>query len=196
MIKLSSPGADLPTGGQWIIDVCVEDAYGTPSSDTLTIAVTDPAGAVTTPSSEDGAATGSYRITIPVDQAGRWVATVVGDTYGAAATSAYVAGVVTASGMPNIADLDDYLGTHSWSDDDLAEALAAETDAQRRVCRIPAAYPNDLRSALLRRCQFHLAMKRVQLGVVPGDADRDTIRPGSDPEVRRFERPWRRLPVG
>ncbi len=110
--------------------------------------------------------------------------------------SAYVVQVTTASGMPNVSDLDNYLGTHSYSDDDLAEALDAETDAQRAICRIPAAFPNDLRSALLRRAQFHLAMKRVQLGVIPGDADRDTIRPSSDPEVRRFEKPYRKLPTG
>lgn len=195
MIKVES-ATELALNGRWVIDACVTDADGKAAADTLTITVTDPAGVTSTPTADDGVTVGSYQAVIPVDQAGRWVAAIVGAAYGAAAATVYVTDVVTAAAMPTVPDLDDYLGTHSWSDDDLAEALDAEASAQRRVCRIPADYPPDLRSALLRRAQFHLAMRRVQLGVIPGDAERDTIRPGFDPEVRRLERPYRKLPVG
>lgn len=194
MIKIINPGQNVLVNGQWAIDVDVTDADGVTSEDTLTVTVTDPSGATSNPVAATRSA-GGYRITVPIDAPGRWLAAIVGDQ-GAAAATVYASDVVTGVEMPTVADLDIYLGTHSYSDDDLAEALEAETDAQRGVCRIPAAYPKDLRSALLRRSQFHLAMKRVQLGVIPGDADRDTVRPGTDPEVRRLERPHRRLPTG
>lgn len=195
MIKVCNSSQDVVLGGQWVIDLDVTDADGRASADTLAITVTDPAGNVTTPAVEERSTLGGYRLPVTVDAAGRWIAVFVGGQ-GAAAATAYASDAVAGVAMPNIADLDAYLGTHSYSDDDLAEALDAEADQQRRECKVPAVYPNNLRSALLRRSQFHLAMKRVQLGVIPGDADRDTVRPGSDSEVRRFEKPYRRLPTG
>lgn len=194
-LTIKDSSQDLALDGKWIIDVSVTDPDGLTVSDTLTATVTAPDGTTSTPTAEAGDATGAYRFTVDADAVGRWVAAVVGSE-GAAGATAFVMDVVTGAAMPTVPDLDNYLGTHSWSDDDLAEALDAEASAQRRVCRIPAAYPPDLRSALLRRAQFHLAMKRVTLGVIPGDADRDTVRPGTDPEVRRLEKAYRKLPVG
>ncbi len=194
MITVKSPDS-LLTGGKWTVLVSVVDPYGAPAEDTLTVTITDPSGMTSAGTIVTGTPYGQYSVTTTVSSPGRWIALVQGVS-GAAAAATWVSDVVAAGGMPNIADLDDYLGTHSWSDDDLAEALDAEASAQRRVCRIPAEFPADLRSALLRRAQFHLAMRRVQLGVIPGDAERDTIRPGNDPEVRRFERPYRKLPTG
>lgn len=194
MIKLSAPDS-LLTGGSWPIDVSVTDSDDIAAEDTLTVAITDPSGAETAGTVEDLGILGCYRVTVAVDTPGRWIAIITGAN-GVNGSAVWVSDAVAGVAMPTVTDLDAYLGTHSWSDDDLAEALDAEASAQRRVCRIPAAYPPDLRSALLRRAQFHLAMKRVTLGVIPGDAERDAIRPGSDPEVRRFERPYRKLPTG
>lgn len=194
-LTVNNANQELMTGGRWVVDVCVTDADNLSVSDTLTATITDPSGTGSAATVETLTPTGAYRFAVPVPAAGRWVAVVTGAN-GAVAATAFVSDVVTGVQMPTVADLDNYLGSHSWSDDDLAEALEAEASAQRRVCRVPAAYPADLRSALLRRAQFHLAMKRVQLGVIPGDADRDTIRPGMDSEVRRFEKPYRKLPIG
>lgn len=193
----SSTSVDLPVSGVWVIDVRVYDADGCPADDTVTVTVTIPDGTTATPTVEDvDGDPGRYRAQFTVTATGRYVARAVGAAYGAVDFTAWTSAVVAGGGMPAITDLDNYLGNNSWSDDDLAEALDAEAAAQRRVCRIPATYPADLRSALLRRAQFHLAMKRVTLGVIPGDADRDTLRPGFDSEVRRFEKPYRKLPVG
>jgi hypothetical protein len=191
----SATSVDLPAGDVWAIDVRVLDADGCPVEDTVTVAVTLPDGTSAAPVAES-LTLGRYRAEYVVAAVGRYVARVTTAAYGAADFAAYVTAVVTGANMPDIADLGTYLGTHSHSDDDLQEALDAEAAAQRRVCRVPAAYSADLRSALLRRAQFHLAMKRVTLGVIPGDGDRDTIRPGFDSEVRRFERPYRKLPMG
>jgi len=186
--------ADIILGGTWTLCVRVTDVNGAATDD-------EPVVTIELPDGTDTAATvsadtlGSYTVTYVTTMAGRHVARLVADVDTVAA-SAYVSDVVTAGGVPGVSDLDNYLGTHSWSDEDLAEALEAEASQQRRVCRIPATFPADLRSALLRRAQFHLAMKRVQLGVIPGDADRDTLRPGFDSEVRRFEKPYRKLPTG
>jgi len=194
-LTVKNANQELMTGGRWVVDVYVTDADDLSVPDTLAATVTDPSGTDSAATIEGLTSTGAYRFAVDVPTPGRWVAVVTG-TNGVVAATAHVSDVVTGVQMPTVADLDNYLGTHSWSDDDLAEALEAEASNQRRVCRVPAAYPADLRSALLRRAQFHLAMKRVQLGVIPGDADRDTIRPGMDSEVRRFEKPYRKLPVG
>ena len=194
MIRISAADS-LIVGGQWVVGIVVTDANGCPVDDTLTVTITDPSGAESAGTVEDLGILGRYRATVTIDAPGRWVVLITG-SHGAGASAAWSSSVVDGVAMPSVADLDDYLGTHSWTDDDLAEALEAEASAQRRVCRVPADYPADLRSALLRRAQFHLAMKRVTLGVIPGDAERDTIRPGSDSEVRRFEKPYRKLPTG
>ncbi len=191
----SGTSVDLPVGDVWLIEVRLVDADGCPVADTVTVTVTLPDDSTATPTVE-ALADGRYRAQYPVTAVGRYVARVTTAAYGAADFTAYVAAVVDGAAMPTIVDVDNYLGAHSFTDDDLQEAIDAEASDQRRVCRVPAVYPAALRSALLRRSQFHLAMKRVTLGVIPGDADRDTIRPGFDSEVRRFEKPYRKLKVG
>lgn len=191
----SGASVNLPVGGVWDIDVRVLDADGCPVESTVTVTVTLPDATTATPTVESVTG-GRYRAEYVVGPVGRYVARVTTAAYGAADFTAYVTAVVNGVAMPTIVDLDNYLGTHSHTDDDLQDALDAEASAQRDVCRVPAAYPDALRSALLRRSQFHLAMKRVTLGVIPGDADRDALRPGFDSEVRRFERPYRKLTVG
>lgn len=190
----SNVSAQMPLSAVWVLDVRAYDSDCLYAADTVVVTVTNPASVVTTPTVTNPAL-GQYRAEVTVNVSGRWVARAVG-ALGAVDFTALVTPITTGAQMPTITDVDDYMGTHSFSDDDLQEALDAETFNQARVCRVPADYTPDLRSALLRRCQFHLAMKRVQLGVVPGDADRDPLRPGRDPEIRRFEAAYRRLPVG
>lgn len=104
--------------------------------------------------------------------------------------------------MPvTVADVTSYLGEDrgSWSDDELQEALDAESaDQAARVTYPvdadgdPVAAPN-LDEALKRRVARNLAMRRLPLAVLQGDADAgSTTLPGSDPEVRRLEAPYRK----
>jgi hypothetical protein len=140
-----------------------------------------------------------YEAAYTVTTAGRHLAHVA-TTTDAVDFAAYVAGPTTAGGMPIADDLATYLGgddASSWTDDQMTDALAIEAAAQRSVCRVGAVYPDDLRGALLRRAQRNLAMRSLPLAIPQGDADSGpTILPGQDPEVRRLERPHRRLPIG
>lgn len=112
--------------------------------------------------------------------------------------------VVSATGaaLPTATEVSDWMGgetAHAWTEAEIEEALNAETLAQMRICRVPASYPEDLREALVRRTARNLHMRR-QLTAEPraeGDIDLPAVLPvAADPEVRRLEKPWRRLPIG
>lgn len=100
--------------------------------------------------------------------------------------------------VPTLEDVTAYLGDTSYSQDEIASALAAETAAQAAMCRIPVAYPADLGEALKRRVARNLALRGVPLSVVGGDTldGGNVYVPGRDPEIRRLEAPHRRLVVG
>lgn len=96
-----------------------------------------------------------------------------------------------------ITEVRNYLGvTHSFDESEIAEALAAETVAQANACRIPDPYPADLALALKRRVARALEMKNMPLGS-KGAVDETGLlgafRPGADPEVRRYEAPYRKV---
>lgn len=117
--------------------------------------------------------------------------------YGVAAAAAFVVGDLGPAAWQTTDDLDDYLGEHSATAQEMEDTLSAETAAQFAACRIPGAYPPNLRMALLRRCARALAMKGIPLAVLQGDDESgSTVLPGSDPEVRRLEKPYRRMKVG
>lgn len=110
---------------------------------------------------------------------------------------------------PDLTDVKTYLGTdHSWTDEEISAALAAETTAQARVCRFPLdpalpappnAYPADLAEALCRRVAHNLAVRALPLGVQASitDAAVATTRVGgTDAEVRRLEAPHRKRVLG
>lgn len=192
----SRNSARLALGDVWPIEVCVTDADGCPAADTVVVTVIDPDEATTVPDVEELTGVGRYRAVYTPATTGRWVATAVG-AYGATSFTAWVVDVVTGLQLPDITELDEYLGTNAATDAQLQEALDAEAAAQRNTCRIPAAYEADLRSALLRRCARHLAMMRIPLAMFSGDAEAGpVIVPGRDPEVRRLEGPWRKLSMG
>jgi hypothetical protein len=94
-------------------------------------------------------------------------------------------------------------------DTEIASALATEIAAQRKAVRAaafgvdpaapaaPVAYPTDLAEAVCRRVARNLALRGIPLAVLQGDTETGpTVLPGRDPEVRRLEAPYRRLPAG
>lgn len=104
---------------------------------------------------------------------------------------------------PDLEAVKAYLGTgsSSWTDDELAAALAAETAAQAAVCRMPedgAAWPADLAEALLRRVAVNLAVRGLPLGLqstVTEAAIGISRVGGGDREIDRLEAPYRRLAI-
>lgn len=190
--------ADLTMGQRWPLRVLAL-SDGWPVSDLTTVAtVTLPDGTTATPAMTLISA-GVYEVVVLANTAGRWIATVAATGYGTVPFAATVAALVDGTGMPDLTATLDYLtgqGDQSWSEPEVENALAAETAAQRRVCRIPANYDADLREALLRRVACNLARRALPLSMQQGDADQGPVAIGNDPEVKRLEKPWRRRPVG
>lgn len=197
MIKArSNTSVELPVGGIWVIDVRATDADGCAIDDTVTVTVTLPAGTTATPTVTDLGG-GRYRSEYACASTGRYVARAVGAAAGAADFTAYVTATVAGVAMPAIADLGDYLKTHSFTDDELQDALDAEAANQRKACKVPAAYSADLRRALLRRAARALALMRINVTTeIDGETGRNVVPPGLDREIRRYEGPYRRLKVG
>lgn len=191
---ISDTSQDLALNGHWVIEVLVVDDDGDLVDSVPVITVTSPTAVVTTPTVET-VRTGIYRATVTTSTAGRYTATAVATSYGAAAFSAYVTDVSAAAAFPTLAQVKTYLGiTGSGMDTTVQDALDAETAAQRRVCEVGPFYTADLAQALKRRVARNLALRGIPLAVLQGDAESGNLRlPGSDPEVRRLERPYRKL---
>jgi hypothetical protein len=188
----------LPLGAQWIFAVETRDADGVLTGTvTPTVLLTKPDGSTNVPVwtyQGDGLWTALYTLAA----AGRHVVHV-STPEDALDLSVYASGPTTASGMPTVNDAALYLGNNAgtWDTSTITDALNAERAAQRTKCGERNPYPDDLRQALLRRVHRNLAMRRLPLAVNMGDADSGPIvLPGNDPEVRRFEAPWRRKPMG
>jgi hypothetical protein len=193
---VSGTSVDLPVSGSWDLCVLVADDTGAAVDTTPTVTVTLPAGGTAAPAMTSDTL-GVFRAVYLPGTAGRYVARVVAAGLGAVDFAAYVTATVAGTAMPAPADFLDYVGAHSWTDDEVQDALDAEAAAQRGVCDVPAAYPADLRNALLRRTQRNLVMRGLPLAVLRGDAESgDTLIPRLDSEVRRFESPHRKLPIG
>jgi hypothetical protein len=185
----SSTTVDLPVTGLWVIAVCGDDLAG----DVPVVTVTLPSGAVVTPV-VTADATDEYRAEYVVTVAGRHIARVTTATHGAVEFTAYATGTTAAAAMPDVAAVNAYIGEHSWSDEEIQDALDAEAAAQRRACDVPAAYPDDLRQGLLRRVWRNLIMRGQPALTVPGSTEGTAVlAPSLDAEVRRFESPHRKL---
>lgn len=191
---LSSKSVTLPVGGVWALVVSVTDSCGAPAAVVPDVAVTGPGDVPVAPTAIE-VTTGVYRVELVLSVVGRYVARVTTPADGALDFVAYVDEVVADSGLPTVADVGVYLGEHSWSDDELQDALTAEAVAQRRVCSVPAAYCADLRQALLRRVQVNLAKRGQPFLTVP-DSETPALIPARDAEVRRLEAPYRPLVMG
>jgi hypothetical protein len=192
---LSFTSRTVLVGGAWVLRVLVRDSDLTPSATVPVVTVVDPSGAETTPT-PTSTVSGVWRATVPVPAAGRWTAMVAADGE-AVAFVAHASAVVSSDDMPDVQACNDYIGEHSWTDAQVQQALDQETEAQFRMCRVPAAYPPDLAGALLRRVQRALAMRHLSLAVrQTEDGESQIVIPGRDPEVRRLEAPYRRVTVG
>lgn len=192
---ISDTSVLLTVGGQWLIDVAVTDLDGYPADDVPSVVVTLPDDTTASPTVETVTA-GRYRATYTVAAAGRHVAQVATAT-DVADFAAHALAVTAETGMPDAAAVVEYLGPTSHSLEEVQAALDAEAAAQRRVCRIRAVYPADLRWALLRRVHRSLEMKKMPLAVPQGDAEVEVgILPRYDPEVRRLEGPYRPVVFG
>jgi hypothetical protein len=189
----------LDVGDEWVISVVTLDEDGDVTDATVTVVVTKPSGATSTPTvTEDE--TGLYTARYTIADEGRHlaVATVSGDAVGACPFTAFASSPTDADGMPNVSDVAVYLGDTSVSTDTMTDALAAEAAAQRARCKMPAVYSADLREALLRRVARNLAARAVPVATFTsfeGGATTQRV-PSNDPEIARLEAPYHKRRVG
>lgn len=202
---ISGASANLPVGGVWEMALQVVGAGGVLVDDLPVVTATLPGGgtaAVTITPLAGGVCRGE----LVTATAGRYTARAVTASNGSADLTAFCTAITPAVAMPDLEDLVGdretdlgYLGLNSFTDEEVEDALAAEASNQRDVCTIPAAYTDALRQALLRRVAVNLAKRSLPLAIVQGDAEAGTSNlyvPGKDPEVRRFEGPYRRMVIG
>lgn len=199
VIAIQPTSVNLTTGDRWVMRVVVTDDDGNRTAATVVFTVTLPNATTATPTVVN-TDTGVYETAYTPATAGRFTAAAVATGFGVAAFSAYVQGISSEAAMPTLDDVKDYLETAgeptSHSDDQITDALNAEAQAQRDTCIVGAVYPYSLRQALLRRTARNLAMRMNVTGLSSGDAESPgQIIPGRDPEVRRLEGPYRRMPV-
>lgn len=208
VVALYDTDVTLLVGSIWDIGATVLDADGLPVAFAPPVTITPPSGPPAVLYPTDPSGIGQWRITYAITVPGRHVAVML-SSFGVLAFTAYGTEPVTAPLMPSLADLrgasparDDpadlgYLGGNSWTDAEIQEALDAEAAAQRDICRIPADYPASLRESLLRRVSRNLAMRHLPLAVLQGDGETgDATRLTRwDPEIRRLEQPYRKLPL-
>lgn len=195
LVALSSSSVNVSEGTPWVFTFAstVDDVA---SDETVTVIASLPDGS-TVPATVTSVATGVYRAWVDTALPGRYVAEVAAAGFGTLVFAAYVTPIALAADMPDSAEALEYLGPTSATESDVQGALNAEAAAQRSVCKVPAAYPADLREALLRRVARNLAMRGLPVAVLQGDGDvGNTILPGSDPEVRRLEGPHRKRVTG
>lgn len=95
--------------------------------------------------------------------------------------------------VPSVVDVARYCGRPVSAK--VEEAYAAELAAQVAACRT-SPYGADLGEALKRRVMTNLARRALPLGTQPNGELGSTAVGTYDPEVRRLERPYRRLVVG
>lgn len=193
---LSFTSKTVAVGGQWVLRVLVRADDFTPIGDAPTVTITGPAGVTATPTATSTVA-GVWRAIYVPAVAGRYVASVTSAAGGLVSFVAHATAVTGNDDMPDVDAVNDYMGEHSFTDQQVQRALDQEIAAQFRVCRVPAAYPPDLAGALLRRVQRALAMLFLALAVrETQEGESQIVVPGRDPEVRRLEAPWRRVTVG
>jgi hypothetical protein len=185
--------AAVVVGGKWNIEFFTldNDDYLAASSPLLTITLpdgtTDEVDADFAASELPGMYLFSYTTTLP----GRYVAVITATEMSPKYISAEALVVTADDDMPTADDVAVYLERSDLDQAMLVRVLEAEKAAQRARCRIPAAYPPDLREALLRRCARNHSMQNlVNTTDTEGGA---TFTPSNDPEIRRLEAPYRKV---
>lgn len=194
LTPISGDSVELYEGSRWVLVVRVTDDSGSGVETVPSITAVFPDGDTESASSEN-LGNGFYRAAVNVGGPGIYVATVLVENYGVTAFRANVIGLDDPfANMPGLAAVKAYIGATSTGDAVIQDALDAETQAQMDCCRIPVVYPATLGQALKRRVARNLALRRIPLAVLQGDAESGSLTlPGSDPEVRRLERPYRKL---
>lgn len=192
-------GVLLTLGAQWTLSVDTFDGDGYLTSAVIpTLLITLPNGTTAAPVLSPGAYAGGWSATYTPGVAGRFLAHVA-TLEDAVDAAAYVAAPVTSASMPTVDDVARYLkaAAASWSSADLQDELDSELEAQQAKCGVRAVYPRNLRKALLRRVQRSLALRALPLATLQGDADGgNLLLPGSDPLVRAWEAPYRKMVCG
>lgn len=93
--------------------------------------------------------------------------------------------------VPTVTEVATALGV---SQSDVQPFYDAELADQRSRCRTET-YNDALAGALIRRVKRARAMSNLPLGVMVDETGATRLG-SSDPEVRRLEAPYRKLPVG
>lgn len=187
------------TWAAWIL-VTADDGTAT-APDSVTVALTLPDGTGDTGTATAQDITGLYKITYDLAQAGRHavVITVTDATYGDEVLTAGVqVRAATQGALPDLSAVWAYLGEdHSYTSEEVGNALAAETAAQARRCRVPVHYPDDLAEALKRRVARNLAARSVPVATFTSFEGGGTSSrvPYVDAEVQRLEAPYLKLPT-
>lgn len=200
VIAVSPDAGRLDVGATWLLAVELHDDVTDALKDaTVTATVTRPDTSTSSPTVTKQSL-GFYTAPYVLAASGRHTAVVTasGLLVGVAtfAVDALAVGV-----LPTAAEVQTYLqstGATSFTLADIGLALAAETAAQARSCRVPAEYPADLREALYRRVARNLAARAVpvaQWTAFDGQATGTRV-PAKDVEVARLEAPYRRMVVG
>jgi len=185
----------LNVGNQWVIAVAVRDLDGC-YTDAVTpvVTITLPNASTATPTLER-TDTGIYRTTYTVAAAGRYIGSVVAAGYGSADLALNVSAVTTGTGVPSVDEYKNYVKQDfgSWDDEEIEATLLSEASAQRAVCRVGAVIPPDLREAVMRRVRVNLSRRNLPVLVTVDSEGNNTFLPTNDPEVRRLERPYRKV---
>lgn len=195
---------DIP-GGDITVDLLRDDCSYAPDGATVAALLYTPTGAAV---SWPGATLAGSVVTLPPPAASLFLTagphhlfiTVTTGT----GTETLPAGMFTVRAfatMPSVATFKVYARMDPddvSADVEIADALSAETSAQRRKCAIPADFTADLREALHRRVARNLALRGLPLAVLRGDGEggSDTVLSNNDPEIRRLELGYKRLPTG
>lgn len=93
--------------------------------------------------------------------------------------------------VPTVEEVAQRLGKQAGH---ISDAYLAEVTDQANRCRVEE-YTDSLGEALVRRVNRNLAMRNLPLGVVTDDTGSTRIG-SNDPEVRRLEGPYRKMPIG
>lgn len=143
-----------------------------------------------------------YAAELPPQEPGRYIAAVTATDESGILLQAWVSEVTQNTDLPSVDSLNEWMGgsgSHSFTDDELTEALDIAGQQQRDRCRVPAALPATLREAWHRRAARHLYLRRQLTESPRTDADFDTpptFPPGRDFTVRELEHHYLKTPIG
>lgn len=190
----------LDVGATWLLAVEIrDDVTGLLEDATVTATATRP-DTTTSALAVTRQSTGLFTAPYVLAAAGRHTA-VVAVSGALVGVATFAVDALAVASPPTPTEVQAYLGSAgptSFTLADITAALAAEQAAQAMACRVPAAFPADLREALCRRVARNLAARSVPVASFSsfeGGATSTRV-PMRDAEIARLEGPYRRLVVG